>query len=208
MLENMSSDRHRDVHLLSDLRAKFGHQIVDALIERMVIAPAPLTEALRHAVESMLSWQPESGPSMHSAAPQVQRASPEDLLSDLPSPLHDLAAAVASATTLVARQMDELETAFLALAEQSYVPFLAASRDDRSNSQWNPLRLRQTTAHKRATKAMESDSALARLCKAREFVTSFGHPKQWARLYDAVELLVYGAWRLCLLRGEIGRAHV
>lgn len=183
----------RDIDLLVDLRERFGHAIVDALMDQGSLTSAPLSDEARACARALLSPRVDSD---DVPRVEIRRLTPDEVL-------------VPSFETLSHMLDDErcsapthpTELALIMLARRSYPAFLA-SMVSKHEASWEPIRLRGLDAHRVAIDAIQDDDSFGPLLAADVMRSSFGDLAAWLRLYDACELLLYGAWRLTLLRGQ------
>lgn len=186
---------------LVDLRARYGHALVDELLQAGILTRSPLSAAALIAADELLAWQPRVPPRTEQPEP-VARLEPQSLLAD------DLPAAarrLADACTLQDAETDShYATArhLVSLARRAYPAYVAAAQPQPLEPAWGPMRLRGPEEHRQAVAAMRAEAELACLWEADDIATSCGRTEAWFPRYDPVELLLHGAWRLCLLRGE------
>lgn len=198
----MEKEEDQDLDMLVTLRARLGHELVDTLIERRVLSQAPLSPATRRMARELLKWEPSLSAPAAITTSSVERLRPEHFLSDdVPGLLRRLAEPSTEQTPRV-DIANETEVQLLALAKRAYPALIASANPRLRPSCWGPIRLRTTDEHRAAMAAMKTDPDLGRLWDGSEVVTSFGQSKTWLRINDPVELLIHGAWRLCLLRGD------
>jgi hypothetical protein len=202
------------VEKLSRLRARLGNAIVNELLRQHGIepSPTPLPLDLEHAIKELQDWVPSlPAPPPLRIHDVVRLDAAQFLTANVPNALAAISEGLHIEETDAG---DPVAEALCRLAARAY-PMLLAKTEVATSSPttWAPTRLRrrwtgQTELPEYADAAaeMRGDAALEVLFETgvSGLETTFGGSSHCLRLYDPPELLIHGAWRLCLLRGRWG----
>lgn len=191
----MDDAKAKDMDTLRDLRRRLGGPVVDELQSTGILGNAPLASAQRRTAKKLLAWEPAIP--YEPFLPPIDKVRAEQFLSDnLPSALLRLG----GTNRRRKKKPDGTAACLAALVRRAYSALLASTTE--GHGSWHPLRLRSLDEHSHAAEALRDEPNLDALWTADELLSTFGRSKNSGRMYDPVELLIHGAWRLCVLRGD------
>ncbi|MCP4607035.1 MAG: hypothetical protein GY847_42065 [Proteobacteria bacterium] len=198
-------EQQNQIQKLIDLREKIGGALTGEFLKANNHKGLPLATVLVEKIEEIVEWSPSLSVSAL-LKPDVASVEDEQFLADnIPHSLSVLADEMKTSSTCVAEDDGTLK-AMWKLGAIAYPAYISQSGrgQDKHEATWLPLRLRGTQDYLDAEKMLADEKFLVRKGEEcdKHIRTTSGVYRNALDFYSASEILLYGAWQLCLLRGD------